>query len=527
MPVFIIIMSVAVVALLTYSYRIYRADKKKRNAVPEQCEIQKTEEPEEVQELQEPQESQELVNLVDYYRDPGKQLVSSTEEDAEYDVLCDVVVGQAFINQGQSILNEAMGNDEIWAVFSVDIDRFRFINTLRGVSLGDYAITHLMQEMETILPERAIISRKSADHFVALFPIIGPNDLESYCERLRRGVDRIRGDIGAKSGLHLCIGVALSGDEGYDFDLLLAKSNIARHCMKISKNENYGLYDESMVTSFLYGESAVDDYTDNQYGDELILYFQPQTDVSKNIIVASQVLVRWACVDANVKDMYVTPENGKIPTNGRKVLYQSCREISRWRKSGKEVLPVFIYMPTQDFLLKDIDGLLVKCMEEFQIDPSLLVPVIESSAIRINPEIAKIQLKKFADIGIRVAVDAITATVPRFEFLEGLHLCYVKVPRGFTSNIERKPEREKFIKQIHAAISSLPLTPIYEGVDDVARTNIIRNIGGLLAEGRYAGRSVVSEDFSRILQEYVQKRKQYNATLILDDEEFLNGEYKL
>ena len=304
------------------------------------------------------------------------------------------------------------------------------------------------------------------------------------------------------------------------------KANIARQCLKVSKFEYLSRYDDSMATTFLYGESALENYSENQYDEEVTPYFQPQSDILKNRIVASQSLFRWTFEELGHKDRNINPELARMASGASRMVYQVCLAISRWRKGGKEIMPVLIYLPPNELFKEDIDEFVVKCVTEFQLEPQILTLVVDIASFMIATDIAKLQVQKLSDIGVKIAVDGYIYGDGRMALLEGLPIDYVKIPRELTSGVERHADRNEYLVEFQRGIFKLGMKPIYEGIDETAQMNAIGALGGILVEGRYAGRPIAGDDFGRVLKEFVQKQRIIgDNTVILDQEELQRGDY--
>jgi predicted signal transduction protein with EAL and GGDEF domain len=488
----------------------------------------------------EPDESEDLPAII---IDKGKSdFVPKVNEAAIFDPLCNFKIGPAYAVDCQRAIMES---DATWAVACIDIDRFRYINSLKGMQIGDTVLKHFAFCLRAMFPEGSLITRIAADHFSVCFPIGDSSMLDHYAEEMKLACEKIRNEIGSKGVIRACMGVCmtdsdisvaqLSGDSsgtsasGFsrDYDVMFYKANLARQCLKVSKFETVSQYDDTMATTFLYGESALENFTENQYDEEITPYFQPQSDITKSRIVAAQALLRWTFEElAGNKERNVNPELGRMPSGASRMIYQVCLSISRWRKSGKDIMPVFVYLPPGELFKEDIDEFIVKCVTEFQIEPQTLTLVIDISAFLIAPNIAKVQVQKLRDIGAKTAVDGYIYGQGRMEMLEGLPIDYVKIPRELTAGVERHADRNAFLMGFQNRIFRIGMKPVYEGIDETAQMNAIGALGGVLVEGRYAGRPIVGEDFGRVLKEFVAKQRVIgDNTVILDKDELQRGDY--
>lgn len=451
--------------------------------------------------------------------------------DLSYDRLCNLKIGRGYLLDCQRLLNDARLDGRVFALAYFDFDRFSVINSLRGVSIGDYALSRMAQEMQEIFPESSVLTRISADHFTALFPLVDEAVLSEYADKLSRVVDRIKDDTGAKSGLRVCMGVAITNTEkDYDIRVLIHRANVARHCLKGAKNEAFSVFTPSMLETYLFGESALDDYSDNQYTELFAMYYAPVLDLVRARIVGCEALARWSCEEENYKNVAVTPDNGYLPTNNSKVIYQACRMLGRWHKAGKDIQLVCVNLSIISLYKHDIDEFFLKCLGEFQIAPEAIVAEVDASIIRVDWSIASRQLKKLHDIGVSIAVSGIDRAFTSLDILEGLPVNYIKLHKGFVHDMAGDNERIAHLRDIINIAKDKDCKVICEGVESHEQEELVREAGASYTQGLFYGRASEADEFMRRLTEHAEehgKGKGMNTTTILDDSALMKGDFKL
>lgn len=483
-----------------------------------------------------PEEPEELVNLVDYYADYPEEerekqkvapLVQPENPEEQYDRLSNLKVGRSYLLDCQAFLHTMMESGQKFALVYFDFNRFRFINTLRGFSTGDYVITRIAQEMKQILPEGALLTRISADHFAALIVYIDENQLQDIYERLRRAGESIRGDIGSKSGMQVSMGVAITETPGdYDILKLIGWANIARHSIKITKGETYSVYNPAILTSFLYGESALEDYSEHQYADDFMLYLRPQLLIASRRATSCDAMVRWGYEDTNDPSKNNLSDGSILPSSNLKVVYQVCRTINKWRKAGSIPLPVMVKIGELDFYKTDIDAFFGRCMAEFQVEPSLLAVAVSLHVIRLNPEVAKLQAQKLADAGLKIAICDLDRGIRTLEVLEEIPVHFLKLHQSFAHHLDREPQRQEEVKRVIEMAKQRQAGTIFEGVDTVSELQILSELGGTYAQGRYVGRSSDVDSFAEEMNSFLSSGSK-DVTVILDDAALSRGELRM
>ncbi|MCL2579492.1 MAG: EAL domain-containing protein [Oscillospiraceae bacterium] len=507
--------------------------KKKENETPEKYfNYGKDGDAHSVSEDQSTEEPPELINLVDYYADleeepddeeeveapPPVSEVRESPEVAIYDKLCNVKIGRGFLLDCQNQLNIGANNSTPYAVAYFDFNRFRFVNTLKGFSIGDYAITRIAQEAQSTFPSGSLITRIYADHFVILFPFMDEDSMEEIFGLLKRATDRIRADIGAKQGMQICMGVAKTtgGDASYDIFKLIIKANIARHCNKINKSESFSFFDESMITSYLYGESSVEDYKELQYTDDFALYLKPQLSLKNKRVASCIGEAHWPYEETSDNGL-LRDRGGCLSSGNFKVAYQTCRAVSRLRKSDGVVLPAMFALSEIDLLCDDVDAFFARCLSEFQLEATTVIVVVSQHFIRLNPEIALRQLQKLKNIGLKIAVSGFERTVKSLDALSGFSPDFLKLNRSFAHEVSKWPERQSDVLRALSLASGVGASIIFEGVDSAKDMGYLATNGSGMIEGRYVGPSQTADEFAKEVKDLVKTPYDPNSTVLLDD----------
>lgn len=460
-----------------------------------------------------------------------KQKLQAQEDSAsqEFDKLCDLKTGRGYLVDAQKALNAAMEDDRMLALAYFDYDRFRFINSLKGVSIGDFAISRMAQEMKAVFPEDSLCTRVSADHFAVLFPLVDEGMIADYAEKIKRIADRIRNDIAVKSGLRVSMGVAIPREapKDYNIGVLMAQANVARHCLKTAKSEAVNIYDSSMAETFLFGESALEDFGDNQYSDEFVLYFQPLFDLKRSRIIGCQSLVRWTVEDEVSKFTSLNSDNGRLPTNNTKIIYHVCRWLGRWRKAGKDITMSFAYLSATDLFKEDIDEYLARSLSAFQVEPHTLAIEIDINVIRMAWSVASRQIKKLKEVGVQVCVTGIDRGYTGLDQVAGLPVDLVKFHRSFAKGLAQGHERLAEVKSMIAAAADLNAKTLFDGVDSREQADALKLAGADIVQGEYAGKVGDPETVSKSLGEFIESQKGAATTTILDDEALAKGNFNM
>ena len=302
---------------------------------------------------------------------------------------------------------------------------------------------------------------------------------------------------------------------------------MARHCAKVTKAERFETYDESMCSSGFFGDTLMENYSDCQYADDFTVCYETQLDLMSQKIVGCDTFARWNYELSGEGSGSISQETGRIPTNNEKIVYQACRAASRWRKAGREAIPVLVELPVTDLFRADIDDFIGKCLMEFQVEPTSLIVKIDASIVRLDWYTCSKQIKKIKELGVKVCVFNMDIGYTHLEFLSGLPVDFIKLHRSFVHGIDSSPENLDKCRKIVDRAGAIGAQAMFEGVDKVDQASALQSIHTkIIVQGRYTGKPALADDLTRILPEYIERRLS-ESTVILDENDFAKGNYDL
>ncbi|WRS28014.1 diguanylate cyclase [Oscillospiraceae bacterium MB08-C2-2] len=393
------------------------------------------------------------MSLVDYYSDilgetekggahqePMPLAHEREEALVENDSLTGLRCGEAFHRECQAILDAAKKEKTSWAVVYFDFDRFKLINSLKGVNIGDFALQHIVQRLPEVFGEHAIFSRITADHFFALLPYHDVQQFEIIADNMKQACRAVMEGIGVKTGLNVSMGMAVTQNTSWSYRLpvLMERANIAHYTIKANRKVSYIVYSSSIVFSHFYGESALENFKENQFDDEYVLHWRPSRRLDTRRVCGVQVRAGWRIMENTPRQYTVHDAIGALPGYCAKMLYKVCKEINSCRKQDISVLPVTLPLSMIDLYKEDIDALVNQCLTDFQVKPQLLEFLVDSEKLPVEMETSFTQLRKLRDLGVRLALGNVDPRSRALEMLPPFPFDRIQVRPGFLRDLKEK-----------------------------------------------------------------------------------------
>ena len=258
--------------------------------------------------------------------------------------------------------------------------------------------------------------------------------------------------------------------------------------------------------------------------NELLLFYQPQTDLSSGRIVAAEALLRWQHPKRGLilpgEFIPLAEQSGLIVPIGEWVLRAACASMKRWHDAGIPPIRIAVNLFVQQFLQPSLIQMVATVLAEsglpaqfleLEITESCLMPVSARaagsstnayrSALLLDKAIETLRILKQMDV--RITVDDFGTGYTNLSYLKKLPLDSLKIDQSFIRNLATDRNDAAIVRAIIAMSASLGLHLVAEGVETEEQLQLLNQYQCTLAQGHLLGQPMPAEAFERLLQNAV------------------------
>jgi len=123
----------------------------------------------------------------------------------------------------------------------------------------------------------------------------------------------------------------------------------------------------------------------------------------------------------------------------------------------------------------------------------LALEITEDALLRNLPTAATVA-RRLRELGVVMSLDDFGAGYTSLAHLRQIPLDTIKIDRGFAGDVDANPDTEQFLRALLALGRDLELRVVVEGVERRTQVDVLRRIGGTLAQGYLFGRPVPPGD---------------------------------
>ncbi|MCC6196516.1 MAG: EAL domain-containing protein [Burkholderiales bacterium] len=420
---------------------------------------------------------------------------------AHFDELTGLPNRTMFMHTLQRAFSLAQRRGKQFALFFIDLDRFKNINDSLGHEAGDRLLQDVARRLRHHLRESDTVARLGGDEFVVLVEdCADPRELNAIAQNILNAVGRPFTLAGAEYHVTGSIGISTYPADGQDPATLLKNADIAMYLAKDRGKNNFQFYSpQQNAHAFerLALESALRHALPRR---EFVLNYQPRIDIRSGRIVGVEALLRWNHPDMGLvapnQFVPLAEETGLIVPIGRWVLRSACAQLAAWRAEGLPRMRVAVNLSARQFWDDSLIADISDALAEAPLTPDELELEITESMVMHNAERAVSTLSRLRELGISVAIDDFGTGYSSLGYLKRFPIDNVKIDRSFIKDLPHDSDDGAITRAVIAMARSLRIRVVAEGVETREQLDFLRAHECDECQGYYFSRPLPAAEFA-------------------------------
>ncbi|WP_321324666.1 putative bifunctional diguanylate cyclase/phosphodiesterase [Thiomicrorhabdus sp.] len=395
--------------------------------------------------------------------------------------------------------------EESFAVFFIDLNRFKYVNDAHGHTVGDELLKEVARRFKSSCMDSkmAMISRFGGDEFVVVtrnsVTTESVQDCVLHMNHLLEKPFRIHGH---RLSIGVTAGVALYPRDGLTPEVLIKNADAA-----MFKAKSQGLSMEFFSHEMTAHATEMVDLQSRLRGaltQGLIKpYYQPLVDLKTGKTMGVEVLARWKTKDGSDAPspavfIPVSEETGLIWALSESMINQAGQDIVAWQKQGIQ-MKYSINVSARQFADDNFCSQAIAQFEQLGVDPGTVQIELTESVLLNNTQRSLAKIQELKSRGFMIALDDFGTGFASLHYLTLFPFDTLKVDRAFVINIIEDKRQFAIAKSIINLAHDLDLVVVAEGIETEEQRQVLFELGCDIGQGYLFSRPVAPASIAALM----------------------------
>jgi diguanylate cyclase (GGDEF)-like protein/PAS domain S-box-containing protein len=398
-----------------------------------------------------------------------------------------------------------------FALFFLDLDRFKIINDSLGYVAGDKVLMMIGSRLRDCvrIPEcmgrdgPSTVARFTGNEFAVLLEEVRhPEDIVCVAQHLLAEISRPLMFDGHEIISTASIGIVTesNGSTGAapNANDLVRDADIAMNCAKSRGKNQYARFDAGLNKSALTRLSLESDLRHALERHELLLHYQPIISLATRELEGFEALIRWRRDGKLISPAEFIPiaeEAGLILPIGQWVLEESCRQLVIWRAQHLELPHLYVSINVSRRQLNDhgFVSQVADALRNIGANPADVRLEITETVIMENNKTAKQTMDQLKQIGVLLSMDDFGTGYSSLSCLRNFPIDVLKIDRSFLANLTAQTDAATVISAVVSLAHDMKITVVAEGLESFDQVVILKAMGCDSGQGYCLGKPMPYE----------------------------------
>ena len=243
---------------------------------------------------------------------------------------------------------------------------------------------------------------------------------------------------------------------------------------------------------------------------ELILYYQPQFNLTTTKFEGVEALIRWQhpqrglLLPAEFIDAALEDEELIIPIT-QWVLQEACKQNKTWQKKGLPPMRMAVNITEKDIKHSDFVESVIKVLRETDLKPEFLEIELTEN-ILIQDENIIHHIHQLKNLGVIIALDDFGTGYSSISYLKKIPIDRIKIAKMYIDNIHSNSDDAAIVRAIISLAEGLNIQVVAEGVESLKQLQLLTSNKSLEIQGFYFSEPLLPNELEKFFVLYKKKQ---------------------
>lgn len=387
--------------------------------------------------------------------------------------------------------------DKQYAIIVFDIDRFKNINDLYGMSKGDEVLKFVGSVLRDTFGCKENYARMHSDMFSFYMEYDRKIDIIRVIEKIRKKIS----SNGVDFDLNTSFGIYLVQDRGVPINLMCDRAMVASKTTKGDVMRFCAFYDEQYREDMLRISEIEHDMHKALEERQFQMYLQPKFRLDTEALCGAEVLARWLHPSKGiippVDFIPLFEKNGFILKLDEYMWEEACKTLRKWIDEGREPIPLSVNISRYHIKHNNLEDVLMKLVKKYDIKPEYLHLEITESLFLDNPEELNRVLERLKKLGFFLEVDDFGSGYSSLNLIRNISVDTIKIDKDFLDSEIASEKGQIVVNHTIDMAKDLRLQVIAEGVETKAHVDFLKKSRCDIAQGYYFAKPMPLAEFMK------------------------------
>ena len=402
-------------------------------------------------------------------------------------------------------IKRAETDQAAFALMTIDLDRFKYINDTFGHIVGDQILVKVAERLLEFNNYKCHVYRQGGDEFNILLSQTNRQEVASIAQQILSTFANSFYLDSQEYYISPSIGISMYPQDGEDIEILIKNADEALFRVKERGKAHYQFYRSDMTTALTNIVSVETKLRKAVQRNELKLYYQPQIDLNNYTFNSFEALLRWESPSLGLvapNDFIPLAEDtGLIISIGNWVIETACEQIKIWKSLYNLDVRIAVNISPKQFQQPNFVEVIREAIKKYNIQPFLLEVEITEGVMENIKEAVPI-LRNLKELGVIISVDDFGTGYSSLSYIKQFPIDVLKIDQSFIKDAVTSAKDAAITTTIIHLGQNLGMEVIAEGVENKDQEDFLKKANCQKAQGYYYSKPLTCEDAEQFLRQF-------------------------